>query len=77
MTLLAMRGRTLEVLATEPNPAESTFPSEILTCRTPEGETLRLFRKRAGDAGHECHGHRRGIVYEASPLIWLRKFVST
>ena len=66
MTRLALRDCTLEVLASEPNPAESTFPSEILTCRTPDGRTVTLFRKRAGGTGHECHGHRRGIGYEAA-----------
>ena len=66
MTRLALRDCTFEVLASEPNPAESTFPSEILTCRTPDGRTLTLFHKRAGGTGHECHGHRRGIGYEAA-----------
>src|SRR4051794_6440190 len=56
----------LQVLSRQPNPGESTFPSEILTCRMPDGATRRLFLKRAGDAGHDCHGHRGGIAYEAA-----------
>ena len=59
-------GGALEVLDAETNPAESTFPSEILTCRGSDGRALRLFRKRAGGAGHECHGHRAGVAYEAA-----------
>src|SRR6184192_2747761 len=56
----------VEVLEREPNPVQSTFPSEVLTCRGPDGETFRLFLKRGGGVAHDCHGHRGGVRYEAT-----------
>ncbi|HEV8606363.1 MAG TPA: phosphotransferase [Tepidisphaeraceae bacterium] len=46
------------------NPHASTFPSEVVTCRVEGGEDLRLFCKY-GAGGHDAHGHRGGVGYEA------------
>ena len=67
LTISAARDTAaLEVLEVEANPGESTFPGEILTCRAPDDGMVRLFRKRSAGAGHDCHGHRAGVAYEAA-----------
>src|SRR5947207_1239024 len=53
------------VLEREPNPFASTFPSEVVVCRTADGETRRLFCKYAAERDHKAHGHRGGVAYEA------------
>ena len=53
------------ILDREPSPYASTFPSEILTCRTSDGATLRLFCKHDVGRNHHAHGHRGGLAYEA------------
>jgi hypothetical protein len=46
---------------------QGTFPKEIVTCRRGDASDLRLFCKYGSDAtGHNCHGHRGGIAYEAA-----------
>src|SRR6266550_2480546 len=54
----------VSVVNRESNPHASTFPSEIVTCCLNGGETLRLFCKY-GTGGHDAHGHRGGVGYEA------------
>src|SRR6266566_1313409 len=54
----------MSVVNRESNPHASTFPSEIVTCCLNGGETLRLFCKY-GNGGHDAHGHRGGVGYEA------------
>ena len=67
LTISAARDTAaLEVLEVEANPGESTFPGEILTCRAPDDGMVRLFRKSSAGAGHDCHGHRAGVAYEAA-----------
>jgi hypothetical protein len=67
---LALRseGRPAEpvtVLGREPNPYASTFPSEIVTCRLPDGSKRRLFCKYGAGADRGVHGHKGGVPYEA------------
>lgn len=47
------------------NPHASTFPSEVVTCRLGRGGRLRLFCKYGTGPGHNAHGHRGGVGYEA------------
>src|SRR5438552_1397274 len=61
----AARG-ALTVIEREQSPYASTFPTEVVTCRTAAGATLRLFCKyAAGRNHHHAHGHRGGVAYEA------------
>jgi aminoglycoside phosphotransferase (APT) family kinase protein len=55
----------LTILDREPSPYTSTFPSEVVTCRTAGGAMLRLFCKHAAGRNHQAHGHRGGVAYEA------------
>jgi aminoglycoside phosphotransferase (APT) family kinase protein len=43
----------------------STFPVEVVTCRLPDGRSVRMFCKYEGERSHEGHGHRGGVAYEA------------
>ncbi|HEY6192340.1 MAG TPA: hypothetical protein VI215_08470 [Bacteroidota bacterium] len=43
----------------------STFPNEVVTCRSADGKTRKLFIKYAGGREHDAFGHRGGIAYEA------------
>jgi aminoglycoside phosphotransferase (APT) family kinase protein len=47
------------------NPHASTFPSEVVTCRLGGGDEFRLFCKYGTGPGHDGHGHRGGVGYEA------------
>jgi len=55
----------ITVLDREPNPNESTFPSEIVYCRLVDGRRQRLFCKCAARENNRNHGHRGGVEYEA------------
>lgn len=59
------KGGPVTVLDREPNSRMGTFPTEIVTCRTGGGSELRLFCKYAAGRGHNVHGHRSGVAYEA------------
>lgn len=59
------RGSGLVVLDRAPVESASSFPSEIVTCRTADGRKLRLFCKYAAGHDHNSHGHRGGVAYEA------------
>jgi Phosphotransferase enzyme family len=50
----------------EPNARASTFPSEIVYCRTAGGRAVGLFCKYESPASDGSHGHRHGVGYEAS-----------
>jgi hypothetical protein len=57
----------------------STFPNEVVTCRTADGKVRHLFCKYGAGREHNSHGHRGGLAYEAeiyrrvlSPLKNLR-----
>lgn len=56
------------VLKRRANAYWSTFPSEVVTCRLPDGTTRKLLCKRArpDDRAHLAHGHRHGVAYEAA-----------
>jgi hypothetical protein len=43
----------------------STFPNEVVTCRSADGKKRRLFIKYAAGREHDAFGHRGGIAYEA------------
>jgi len=43
----------------------STFPVEIVSCRMPDGQSLRVFCKYEAGRSHQGHGHRGGLGYEA------------
>ncbi len=44
----------------------STYYSEIVACRLPDGtERLVLCKHSAGGDAHNCYGHRGGVPYEA------------
>lgn len=53
------------ILAREPNPRTSTYPSEVVTCQLADGSELRLLCKYAAGRSHNAYGHRGGVTYEA------------
>jgi hypothetical protein len=55
----------VSVIRREPCIYSSTFPSEIVTCKLGDRETLRLLCKYAGEQFYTGHGHRGGVPYEA------------
>ncbi|HEX7089467.1 MAG TPA: phosphotransferase [Longimicrobiales bacterium] len=54
------------VLERRMNPRASTFPSEFVRCRLPDGRRLELCCKYGADEGDGCHGHRGNAAYEAA-----------
>lgn len=54
----------LMVLARKSSPRASTFPSEIVTCRTDKGKSLRLYCKYTSGYMHTRQDPRHGIAYE-------------
>ena len=60
-----LSGDQLTILARESNPRTSTYPSEVLICRLPDGREIRLLCKYAGGRDHTAYGHRAGVAYEA------------
>lgn len=58
------------VLEREPNIYSSSYASDIVRCRLPHGDELRLLCKYGSDEtlrlGHGAHGARGGVGYEAS-----------
>jgi Phosphotransferase enzyme family len=57
-------GGPVTVVVREPNPHESTFPTEVVTCRLGGGAVLRLFCKYGAGREKLAHGHRGGVGYE-------------
>ncbi len=58
---------TVTVLCREPNLYESTYASEIVSCRVGDGsERVILCKYAALYDGHHRHGHRGGTAYEAA-----------
>ena len=55
----------IEVLDRRKNVYASTFPSEILTCRFPDGRIERFLVKSSSGRDHSAFGHRGGVRYEA------------
>ena len=53
------------VLERKRNPYESTFPTEIVTCRADGGRRLRLFIKYGTKTFDAGYGHRGDVGYEA------------
>jgi hypothetical protein len=56
--------RGLTILTRRPSSRASTFPSEIVTCRTDGGTKLRLFCKYASGYMHTGRDPRHGVGYE-------------
>jgi len=54
-----------EVLERKSNAFQSTFPTEILTCRRPDGHVFRVLLKPSAGLEHDCEGHRGGVAYES------------
>ena len=48
------------------NPKASTFPSEFVRCRLPDGRRLDLCCKYGADETDGCYGHRGNAAYEAA-----------
>ncbi len=58
-------GDAVTILAREPNPHASTYPSEILTCQFAGGREVRMLCKYAAERTQWAYGHRGGVAYEA------------
>jgi len=54
------------VLGRKPNRFESTFPSEIITCRLAGNGILSVFCKYGTSNFDNAYGHRGGVSYEAA-----------
>lgn len=54
----------ITVLTRESNVYESTSPCEIVTCRLPGGQILKLLCKYSSEQDDDSFGHRGGIAYE-------------
>jgi hypothetical protein len=61
----AALGGPVTLLRRKRNDYSSTFPSEVVTCRLADGSERRLFCKYSAGVGHNAHGHRGGVAYEA------------
>ena len=55
----------MTVVNRKPNPYNSTFPTEIVTCRIGNKGTLRLFVKYGTKRFDGVYGHRGDVSYEA------------
>ena len=60
---------SLEIVEREPI-IRGTFPKEVVTCRRPDGNILRVFSKYEGNDTHAEFGHRGDVEYEA--LVYRR-----
>lgn len=56
----------VRVVGRQPNERASTFPSEVVTVRGPDGSERRLFCKYEAGDSHNSYGHRGGVAYEAA-----------
>ncbi len=66
--LSAMMGSDMipiEIISRENFIESSTFPVEIVTCKTSKGKYINLFCKYQGGMGPNNYGHRGGLEYEA------------
>ena len=54
------------VIERQRNPRASTFPSEFVRCRLPDGRRLELCCKYGADETDGCYGHRGNAAYEAA-----------
>lgn len=52
------------LVARKPNGYASTFPSEIVTIRMPNGSSRTAFCKYDRRLDHDFHGHRHDLLYE-------------
>jgi len=68
--LVGPSGR-VEVVARHPNVHASTFPSEFVSCRIPNGELIEVFCKYAEDEIDTCFGHRGSTRYEGDVYMRL------
>src|SRR5262249_39256996 len=58
-------GEPVVVLRRQRTVYERTFPSEVVTCRLPDGSRRRLLCKYSAGPGHRDGGRRGGGTYEA------------
>jgi hypothetical protein len=52
------------VLDRRPHSSASSFPAEVVTCRTGDGSDMTLFCKHENGASDGSFGHRGGVAYE-------------
>jgi hypothetical protein len=52
------------VLERTPSVWSASFPAEIVSCRTSDGQELRLLCKYSARRDHDPHGHRGGLARE-------------
>jgi thiamine kinase-like enzyme len=58
--------RGVTIISRQPNLFESTFASEIVTCRLAKNGTFRVFCKYGTKDFDKGYGHRGGVSYEAA-----------
>ena len=57
---------SIEIISRKEFYEASTFPVEIVKCKTAGGRTIDLFCKYLGGMGPNNYGHRGGVEYEAN-----------
>jgi hypothetical protein len=60
-----IKDRPVEIISRANFIESSTFPVEIVTCKTKDGKTYSLFCKYLAGMGANNFGHRGGVEYEA------------
>jgi aminoglycoside/choline kinase family phosphotransferase len=63
--MLRNKNGQVEIISRENFIESSTFPVEIIKCKTGDGNILNLFCKYLGGMGPNNFGHRGGVEYEA------------
>src|ERR1043165_8330290 len=63
--LSSVMGGAVTVLNRDEHEYESTYPSEVVTCRCPDGIERKVLCKYSAQRDHQSYGHRGGIRYEA------------
>lgn len=62
--LSEMLSAPVEIVSRKASHYQSTFPVEIITCRTSSCQFLTLWCKYVGGLERKCFGHRGGVGYE-------------
>ena len=58
-------GAGATIAARTPLPFAGTFPKELVVLQLDDGSRLEVFCKHSYAPGHDGHGHRAGVAYEA------------
>lgn len=64
----------IEIIFRENFIDSSTFPVEIVTCKTSKGKNISLFCKYLEGMGPNSYGHRRGVDYEAFVKVYDKEY---